>query len=202
MNTQEAEPGLASRLIIGGIAGFVATMAMTSAMRRLHRHLPANERYPLPPRELVDRAVAPSPAIAPELTAAAHFAYGAGCGALLAAADPRMGRVTGALAGGSIWLASYMGWIPALGLLKPATAHPLRRDLAMFGAHLAWGWSTAEGLRELGRARTTIFAAGPARDAPRSGSGSAPEFREKQRLTNSCYGRRRESGRLEWRDWS
>ena len=27
-------------------------MAMTSAMRRLHRRLPAKERYPLTPREL------------------------------------------------------------------------------------------------------------------------------------------------------
>ncbi len=48
-------PHLLSRLAIGAIAGFVATMAMTAAMRRLHRRLPANERYKLPPRELADR---------------------------------------------------------------------------------------------------------------------------------------------------
>jgi hypothetical protein len=155
---------LASRLIIGGIAGFVATMAMTSAMRRLHRKLPDKERYPLTPREITDRALAPLARIAPDLTLAAHFAYGAGCGALLAAANPRMGRFGGALAGGGVWLASYMGWVPAFGLLKPATAHPLRRNLVMLGAHFAWGWSTAEGMRELGKARATIFAAGPARD--------------------------------------
>ena len=164
----ETEPklSLASRLAIGGIAGFVATLAMTSAMRRLHAKLPARERYPLTPRELTDRVLAPPAGVAPDVTLAAHFAYGAGCGALLAAANPRMGRLSGALAGGGIWLASYMGWIPAFGLLKPPTAHPLRRNLVMLGAHFAWGWSTAEGMRELGKARATIFAAGPALDAP------------------------------------
>ena len=166
----EDEPGLGTRLAIGAIAGFVATMAMTAAMRRLHARLPAKERYPLPPRELTDRVLAPPAGLAPDLTLAAHFAYGAGCGALLAAVNPRMGRVGGALAGGGIWLASYMGWIPAFGLLAPATEHPRRRSLVMLGAHFAWGWSTAEGMRELGKARTTIFAAGPARDAPSNGA--------------------------------
>ena len=166
MDGKRAELGLTSRLIVGGIAGCVATLAMTAAMRRMHRGLPRAESYPLPPRELTDRALAPPPSVAPDLTLAAHFAYGAGCGALLAAANPRIGRLTGALAGGGIWLASYMGWIPAFGLLRPATDHPNRRNLLMLGAHFAWGWSTAAGMRELGRARTTVFAAGPAADAP------------------------------------
>lgn len=165
MKGEKGELPLAARLVIGGIAGFVATMAMTSAMRRLHGKLPARERYPLTPREIVDATLAPPPARAPDITLAAHFAYGAGCGALIAAANPRVGRVTGALAGGGVWLASYMGWIPALGVLKPATGHPVRRNAVMIAAHFAWGWSTAEGIRELRAARATIFAAGPDRDA-------------------------------------
>ncbi|HYD14539.1 MAG TPA: hypothetical protein VEC11_16960 [Allosphingosinicella sp.] len=169
MDEKRDEPGLTSRLIIGGIAGFVATMAMTSAMRRMHRRLPPRERYPLPPRELTDRVLAPPPSLAPDLTLAAHFAYGAGCGALLAAANPRMGRFAGALAGGGIWLASYMGWIPAFGLLEPASGHPRRRNFVMLGAHFAWGWSTVEGMRELGKARATVFAAGPPLDATAHG---------------------------------
>ena len=156
---------LRSRLIIGGIAGFVGTMAMTAAMRRLHRRLPEAERYPLTPREIVDETLDPQPAIAPDLTLAAHFVYGAGCGALIAAADPRLGRFGGAMAGGGLWLARYMGWIPAFGVLRPATGHPFRRNLTMIVAHFAWGWSTAEGMRELRAARATIFAEGPAKDA-------------------------------------
>jgi uncharacterized membrane protein YagU involved in acid resistance len=159
--------GLGARLVIGGIAGFVATMAMTSAMRRLHRQLPARERYPLTPREIVDSTLDPPAAAAPDLTLVAHFAYGAGCGALIAAANPRIGRLGGAVAGGAVWLTSYMGWLPAFGVLKPATEHPLRRDAVMLGAHFAWGWATAEAMRELADARATIFAAGPEPDVPR-----------------------------------
>jgi hypothetical protein len=159
--------GLGARLVIGGIAGFVATMAMTSAMRRLHGLLPARERYPLTPREIVDATIHPPPALAPDLTLVAHFAYGAGCGALIAAADPRIGRVAGAAAGGAVWLGSYMGWLPAFGILKPATEHPLRRDAVMLGCHLIWGLATAEAMRELVDARATIFAAGPEPDIAR-----------------------------------
>ncbi len=164
--SKDNDLGLGARLLIGGIAGFVATMAMTSTMRHLHARLPRKERYPLPPREIVEEVLEPPRAAAPDLTLAAHFAYGAGCGALIAAASPRIGRLTGSIAGGGIWLASYMGWIPAFGVLEPASRHPLRRNLTMIAAHFAWGWSTAEGIRELGKARAAIFADGPARDAP------------------------------------
>jgi uncharacterized membrane protein YagU involved in acid resistance len=154
---------LGTRLLLGGIAGFVATMAMTGAMRRLHRRLPARERYPLTPREITDALAAP-PVAAADLTIAAHFAYGAGCGALLGLANPRMGKWNGAVAGGGVWLVSYMGWIPAFGVLKPATSHPLRRNAVMLGAHFVWGWTTAATMAQLADARATIFAAGPEPD--------------------------------------
>jgi hypothetical protein len=156
---------LPSRLVIGAVAGFVGTMAMTWTMRHLHARLPRRERYPLTPREIVDSMIAPPPSAAPDITIAAHFAYGAGCGALIAAADPRIGRFGGAMAGGAVWLTSYMGWIPAFGVLEPATRHPLRRNALMIGAHFAWGWSTSEAMRELLAARETIFAGGPDKDA-------------------------------------
>ena len=155
---------LGSRLLIGAIAGIAGTMAMTSAMRRLHQRLPAKERYPLPPREIVDAAASPADPAARPITIAAHFAYGAACGALLAAADPRMSRGGGALAGTAIWLGSYMGWIPALGLLQPATVHPPRRNVLMISVHIVWGSATAAAMRELSDAHDTIFAAGPDRD--------------------------------------
>ena len=155
---------LGSRLVIGAIAGMVGTMAMTSAMRRLHARLPEEERYPLTPREIVDAAGDPPNEAAKDLTTAAHFAYGAGCGALLAAADPKMGTTRAATAGAAIWLASYMGWIPALNLLKPATEHPARRNALMIAVHLVWGASTAHAMRELAASRDTIFAAGEDRD--------------------------------------
>ena len=160
---------LGSRLLIGGIAGFVGTLAMTAAMRRLHEQLPPAERYPLTPREIVDSAAEKADAgiadeTAKDVTTAAHFVYGAASGALLGIANVMMGPVSGGLAGFGVWLGSYMGWIPGVGLLKPATRHPARRNLLMIGAHIVWGVATARAMRELVAARETAFKEGPDRD--------------------------------------
>ena len=170
---------LGSRLLIGGIAGFVGTMAMTAAMRRLHRRLPEQERYPLTPREIIDSGaeqvgVTLPGEIAKDVTTASHFLYGAAVGAILAAANPDTSKRSGAVYGAAVWVASYMGWIPALHTLKPATQHPPRRNLLMLGVHLVWGAATAASIRELVRARRDILADGPDRDAPpRAGRGEA-----------------------------
>ncbi|HEX8571770.1 MAG TPA: hypothetical protein VF759_03355 [Allosphingosinicella sp.] len=174
---------LTSRLIIGGIAGVVGTMAMTSAMRRLHRRLPENERYPLTPREIVDSGTKQlglplAGEAAKDLTTAAHFAYGAAMGAMVSALNPDPSKRTGAAAGAAIWLASYMGWIPAVGTLEPATKHPARRNLLMIGVHLVWGAATAGAIRELRAARETIMKDGPDRDAPREGARHPGESRD------------------------
>jgi hypothetical protein len=138
------EPGLGASLAVGAIAGFVATMALTSAMRRLHKQLPGKA------------ATKPAPRAGPELRLALSFAYGAACGAALAAVNPKAGRMTGALAGGGLWLASHMGWFPSFAALpKPETA-TLKGDLTALGGHLAWGWSTAEAMRELRGVRTLL----------------------------------------------
>ena len=163
---------LRSRLIIGAIAGFAGTMAMTAAMRRLHRRLPEEERYPLTPREIVDSGsrqlgVPLADEAAKDITTAAHFAYGAAMGAVIAAMNPDPSKRTGAAAGAAVWLASYMGWIPAVGTLEPATKHPARRNLLMIGVHLVWGAATAGAIRELRTARETIFRDGPDKDSPR-----------------------------------
>lgn len=167
----EKKLSLGTRLLIGGIAGFVGTLAMTSAMTRGHRRLPEEERYPLTPREIIDSATEQmgltlENEAAKDATLAAHFAYGAVCGALIAAASPRISETKGAAAGGGVWLASYLGWIPGVGILRPATEHPLRRNLLMIGAHLVWGATTARAMRDLTLARETIIAAGPDKDAP------------------------------------
>lgn len=160
-----------SRLLLGGIAGFAATLAMTAAMRRLHQGLPAKEKYPLTPREIIDstaaRAATPlAEETARDVTTAAHFAYGAAMGALIALLNPDPGKRSGTAAGIAVWLASYMGWIPAVGILEPATKHPARRNALMIAVHGVWGCATAIALRELIVARTTILAKGEDKDAP------------------------------------
>lgn len=157
-------PGIASRLVVGAIAGAVGTMAMTAAMRQLHRRLPRGERYPLPPREIVDSILAPPDEAARDLTLASHFGYGAATGAVLAALNPSAGRASGAAYGVAVWAASYLGWIPGFRVLKPGTEHPPRRNALMIAVHIVWGASTAAAMRELVAARETIFAQGRDRD--------------------------------------
>lgn len=165
-------------MLIGAIAGFVGTLAMTAAMRRMNEALPAEERYPLTPREIIDSTtqqagVALTDEAAKDVTTAAHFAYGAASGALLGVANVMLGPMAGGAAGVGVWLGSYMGWIPSVGILKPAADHPRRRNLLMLAAHVVWGVSTAKAMRELVKARETILAEGPDKDAPPEGRPSS-----------------------------
>lgn len=137
-----ADPDLSARLIIGGIAGFVATMALAATMRRLgDRRAGAGPGAPARPG-------------VPAVDLAVTFAYGAACGAALAAAGPRIGRIAGSAAGAGLWLVGEMGWLPPLGGGSAAPV-ALRHRITSFGAHLAWGWSTAEAIRELATINAT-----------------------------------------------
>lgn len=138
------EPALGARLAIGAIAGFVATMALTSAMRRLHRQLAG------------ENTTRPASGAGPEVRLAISFAYGAACGAALAAVNPRPGRLAGALAGGGLWLAADMGWLPSFAALPAAETPTLKARFTALGGHLAWGWSAAEAMRELGGIRDQL----------------------------------------------
>lgn len=162
------------RLLLGGIAGVAGTVAMTAVMRRLAQYLPLEVQYTLPPRELVERTMpaqqrAGSEAGRETLTVLAHSAYGALAGSLLALQPAARSPAAGAAYGVLVWGASYLGWIPALRILAPATRHPTARNLMMIGAHLVWGATTAAALHELRAARTELFANGaPVPDAPRN----------------------------------
>jgi uncharacterized membrane protein YagU involved in acid resistance len=162
---KDLQPALATRLLLGGIAGFVATAAMTAAMVRLHRRLPDRERYPLPPREIAERVTGMADPAVRDVAMAAHFLYGGACGALVAALRPEPSRAEGAAAGVAIWAGSYFGWVPAFGILKPAARHPGRRNAVMIAAHIVWGAAMAVTARELHAARRTILNDRPAEDA-------------------------------------
>jgi uncharacterized membrane protein YagU involved in acid resistance len=138
-----------SKILTGALAGFAATFPMTAAMTAMHRLLPTRERYPLPPKQITvsaaERAGAEDHLGETErevLTAAAHFGYGATMGALyapLADKGSLSGATRGAGFGLAVWAGSYLGLLPALGLLNPATEHPARRNGLMITAHLIWG---------------------------------------------------------------
>ena len=159
---------LSSRLVYGAIAGFVATAPMTAVMYRMHRRLGRKKRYPLPPREIVE-TVAPAVEGEPatSTTLVAHFAYGALSGAALASID-RKPTIRSGIAGGiGVWAASYFGWIPAFGILKPASRHPGDRNKLMILAHVMWGGAFALTQRNLLKSRRA-FDEGPLKDVATS----------------------------------
>jgi|GEM_PF-269578 len=169
----KAETPVGSRAALGAIAGFVATSAMTLFMQRVHERLPLGERYPVTPREITDVTM---PASSEDATATrallAHFLYGAGAGAVYGALMRRDEMFGGAVFGAGVWSASYLGWIPALGILKPANEHPAARNALMIGAHMLWGAATAWTLGELARSHRGSFSSGEAKDRPLSGRSS------------------------------
>ena len=58
-------------------------------------------------------------------------------------------ELIGLTAGVAIWAGSYLGWLPAMGILSPATRHPWRRNLLMIVAHIIWGVTLGEVTRKL-----------------------------------------------------
>lgn len=145
------------RALLGILAGVAATMAMTAAMRRLHSILPDDERYPLPPREIVDRSVPPADEHgARSKTLLAHFGFGGLTGGLFALLPAIRGG--GIVYGLAVWALSYFGWIPAARILTPAHRHPVRRNLLMIAAHIVWGLTLSKSLKEMEGAADEAFA--------------------------------------------
>lgn len=131
-----------NQYLAGAIAGLVGTFAMTRAMELLHARLPSRDRYPLPPSELT-YALAPAKvrhALGHRTaTMAAHYGYGAACGALLPALSRRPDAVNGTAWGLAVWGISYLGLMPALGVLRNADTHPPARNALMIAVHVVWG---------------------------------------------------------------
>jgi uncharacterized membrane protein YagU involved in acid resistance len=151
--------------LAGAAAGFVATAPMTAAMALMHRMLPDHERYPLPPRQIVDNATRKAEAehvlpgtshhpaerhtgLHPEqddrssVALAAHFAFGAMAGSAygpIARTKPSHPALAGIGYGLLVWGSQYLGVLPAAGVLSNARQHPARRNALMIASHVIWG---------------------------------------------------------------
>jgi len=139
-----------NKFLAGTLAGLASTAPMSVAMEILH-FWPRPERQPLPPRqitmELAEKAGVKKQMNEGErdiATIGAHFGFGASAGALyapLASRVPGHPALKGMLFGLLVWTVSYLGWIPAARILKPATQQAARRNVLMIVAHLIWGAS-------------------------------------------------------------
>lgn len=135
-------------------------MPMTVLMKAWYRRLPPSEQYALPPQQITDEAAKKvgldqtldEPEEKALAALAAHFGYGTAAGvayATLAGSTPLPPAVKGGLFGLGLWTISYLGLMPGLGLLSPATRHPARRNLLMITANVVWGATTATLLESL-----------------------------------------------------
>jgi uncharacterized membrane protein YagU involved in acid resistance len=111
--------------------------------------LPWQQQHALPPRKITMRVMHKMGVGVPAdessrlaATLASHFGYGAGMGALYGLAEPEIAAPPAAKGIGFgllVWTGSYLGLLPAAGLMSPATRHPTERNLLMIVAHVVWG---------------------------------------------------------------
>lgn len=74
------------------------------------------------------------------LASAAHLGFGASVGAAHALLPPRRAGVPSALALSlAVYVASYQGWVPAVGALPRASRDRSDRQAVMVAAHLLFG---------------------------------------------------------------
>ncbi|MEH1166963.1 DUF6789 family protein [Micromonospora sp. CPCC 205539] len=131
------------RVAHGALAGVGATVAMTGVLA-VGRRLGG---YPeQPPKRLVRRFARRAGMSArrqsPGVRAAwplAHFGFGAAYGAGYALAVRRSSASRGIAAGLGLWASSYLGWVPALGLLPPPQRDDPARAVTTFAAHVVYG---------------------------------------------------------------
>lgn len=127
-----------TRLLRGAVAGTLATVPMSVVMLAGDRLVGRQ-----PPEAIVRTALDAAPVEVPEvavgpLALAAHLGFGAALGAV-AALVPRRGPVKGVALALAAYAASYQGWVPALGVLPPASRDHRGRPAVMLAAHVVYG---------------------------------------------------------------
>lgn len=133
----------------GAVDGAAATLAMSAVMAAAAR---AGQLGEPPPRRIVRRARKHAGTWSWNASSRSHgawavlvhFAFGAGAGSLFESAygrtrAPLPAPIAGAGFGVAVWLASYAGWVPALGLMPPPHRDRADRQAWMVVAHLVYG---------------------------------------------------------------
>jgi len=136
----------------GSLAGLIATVPMTLFMLAVQYLLPQWQQYALPPERFTDK-IAKRIGLRkhmdkPQLLVASfvsHLGFGVAMGAIygpLTRIVPLPSVLKGTVFGLVVWLAVYLGWLPAIGMSEAATKQPIQRNTLMIVAHLVWGAGT------------------------------------------------------------
>ncbi|HET8778196.1 MAG TPA: DUF6789 family protein [Candidatus Limnocylindria bacterium] len=143
----------------GFLGGLGATLIMSAVMLAARR---AGVTPRLPPDKIAEAGieqVKDGPSDEDEETAVAtvsHFAFGAGAGALYGGLTARaaplplpVALAAGLAFGSAVWLVSYQGWVPALGIMPPASRDHPGRVATMVVAHWVFGAALGASTRQL-----------------------------------------------------
>ncbi|GES04505.1 hypothetical protein Acor_65730 [Acrocarpospora corrugata] len=130
----------------------LATAAMSVVMLAGRRFGVMEEH---PPKHIT-RALMPGPAHRPKpgenvLSFLSHFGFGAVAGSAFAAVARgyRTSAPIGTAYGLAIWLSSYGGWVPSLGILPPISRDYRGRQWVMAVSHVVYGATLAYTLKRL-----------------------------------------------------
>ena len=140
---------IASRAGRGSLAGLAATLPMSGFMLAAQR---AGWLYQQAPEQVTAASIEQASGHRPQgsaldvLTVAAHLGFGLLAGALYALTLakwglPRVPRgLRGAAFGTAVWVSSYWGILPSLGVMPPPPRDERSRPLVMLVAHWIYGW--------------------------------------------------------------
>lgn len=148
-------PDLLQRIALGAAGGFAGTVALQTLLGASQKWFPS-AAPPLrqhPGEFMVGKAQEVLPERVrdriPEAaeTAAAQalgVGYGLTFGALYAALRPRGGSplLDGLMLGVAAWAAGYLGWLPAMGLMRPVWKQKTAQALAPAAEHAVYGMVT------------------------------------------------------------
>jgi hypothetical protein len=141
------DSAIRAALVDGGIGGGVGTMVMSLVMLGARRAGLVGE---LPPSRMAAALLdavggRPGPQRRRDVLATVlHLGFGVAAGSLFALGCDRLRAplapaLQGLAYGLVVWLVSYMGWVPAFGLMPTATRDEPRRPVVMVLAHGVYG---------------------------------------------------------------
>ena len=141
-----AQPDLIADAARGLAAGALATVGMSAVMFAARR---AGLLGRMPPERITSHLldhfrIRRSRESQDLLAAVLHIGFGSAAGAVFGVARRRLpvplpGVVQGLVFGTAVWAVSYLGWVPALGILPPPSRDRPGRPETMVAAHWVYG---------------------------------------------------------------
>ena len=141
-----AKPDLIEDAARGFAAGALATVGMSAVMFAARR---AGLLGRMPPERITSHVldrfrISRSRESQDLLAAILHIGFGGAAGAVFGVARRRVpvpgpGVLQGVVFGTAVWAVSYLGWVPALGIMPPPSRDRPGRPETMVAAHWLYG---------------------------------------------------------------